>query len=233
MEGQLSYYDIVAHIVPGTLVLGVLALIPEVFGFTVPTPRSEAVTLAAGIPVAYAVGQIVQAVSSLMQPLYYRLWGGMPSKVILEGNSKRLRGARLSKILTALSERLGSPADTPEERAALFSFAMALCNKESLGRVDDFNASYAFHRALLTTGILTTIMLALALALSELGVASTTSTFRPSLIYLLILSLLVTVIEFIRARQRGEYFSIEVLDMAYAEILEGALAPEGSTDRIG
>jgi hypothetical protein len=233
VEGQLSYYDIVAHIVPGTLVLGVLALIPEVFGFTVPTPKSDAITLAAGLPVAYAVGQVVQAVSSLMQPIYYRLWGGMPSNVILAGDSKRLRGVRLSKILTALSDRLGSPAGTPEERAAIFSFAMALCNKDSLGRVGDFNASYAFHRALLTTGVLTTLMLALALALSELGVASATSAFRPSLIYLLVLSLLVTLIEFIRARQRGEYFSIEVLDMAYAETLEAAPAPASSAGGVG
>ncbi|MHB8490684.1 MAG: hypothetical protein ACYDA6_00500, partial [Solirubrobacteraceae bacterium] len=213
MDDKLSYYDIVAHIVPGTLVLGVLALIPEVFGFTVPLPPSDAVTLAAGIPVTYAVGQVVQAIASFMQPLYYKLWGGMPSKVILEGNSKRLHGARLSKILAVLSKRFDSGADTSEQRQTLFSFAMALCNRESLGRVADFNASYAFHRALLTTGVLTTIMLATAIALSELGVASATSSFRPSLVYLLVLAFLLTVIEFIRTRQRGEYFSVEVLDM--------------------
>lgn len=225
MDGKLSYYDIVAHIVPGTLVLGVLALIPEVFGFSIPSPRSDAVTLAAGVPITYAVGQVVQAVSSFMQPLYYKLWKGMPSQVILEGKSKRLRGARLDKIITALRQRLDSPADTPEQRAALFSFAMAICNRQGLGRVGDFNASYAFHRALLTTGVLTTIMLAAALVLSELGVASATTTFRPALVYLLILSLLLTVIEFIRARQRGEYFSIEVLDMAYLQSLEGSATP--------
>jgi hypothetical protein len=191
------------------------------------------VTLVAVIPVAYAVGQIVQAVSSLMQPLFYKLWDGMPSNVILEGNNKRLRGERLSKILTALSERLGSSASTPEERAALFSFAMALCNKESLGRVGEFNASYAFHRALLTTGVLTTIMLAVALALSEIGVASATSAFRPSLVYLLILSLLVTVVEFVWTRERGEYFSIEGLDMAYVETLEGTRPPASSAASVG
>jgi hypothetical protein len=225
VDGKLSYYDIVAHIVPGTLVLGVLALVPEVFGFSVPLPKSDAVTLAAGVPVTYAVGQVVQAVSSFMQPLYYKLWGGMPSTVIVEGNSKRLGGAPLSTIVAALSKRFDSGADTPEQRQALFSFAMALCNRQGLGRVADFNASYAFHRALLTTGVLTTIMLAVALALSELGVASATSAFRPSLVYLLVLAFLLTVIEFTRTRQRGEYFSMEVLDMAYVQSLEGSAAP--------
>lgn len=230
MEGKLSYYDIVAHVVPGTLVLGVLALIPEVFGFTVPLPKSDAVTLAASIPVTYAVGQVVQAVSSFMQPLYYKLWGGMPSKVILQGDSNRLRGVRLAKVIAACSQHFDTPADSPEQREALFSFAMALCNRQGLGRVAEFNASYAFHRALLTTGVLTTLMLTLALAFSELGVASATSTFRPSLVYLLILSVLLTVIEFIRARQRGEYFSVEVLDMTYLQSLEGSAAPAGGPE---
>jgi hypothetical protein len=222
VDGKLSYYDIVAHVVPGTLVLGVLALVPEVFRFSVPSPKSDAITLAAGLPVTYAVGQGVQAVSSFMQPLYYRLWRGMPSQVILEGGSKRLHGERLDKIITALGRHLDSRTDTPAERAAIFSFAMAMCNRDGLGRVDDFNASYAFHRALLTTGVLTTIMLAVALVLSELGVASATSAFQPALVYLLVLSLILTVIEFIRARQRGEYFSIEVLDMAYIQCIQGS-----------
>lgn len=226
METQLSYYDVVAHVVPGTLVLGVLALIPAVFGFTVPLPHSDAVTLAAGLPVTYAVGQVVQAVSSLLQPLYYRLWGGMPSTVILEGRSTRLRGTRLHTLLDGLAHPDSSARESAEERGALFSSAMALCNRHGLGRVGEFNAAYAFHRALLTTGVLTSGMLALALALSELGVDSASSAFRPSLVYLLILALSLTAIEFVRARQRGEYFAIEVLDMAYLKTVE-APAPPG------
>lgn len=221
METQLSYYDVVAHVVPGTLVLGVLALVPAVFGFTVPLPHSSAVTLAAGLPVTYAVGQVVQAVSSLLQPLYYWLWGGMPSTVILEGRSTRLRGTRLRTLLDALADPRSAAGETPESRRALFSSAMALCNRHGLGRVGEFNAAYAFHRALLTTGVLTSGMLTVALVLSELSVDST-SAFRPSLIYLLILSLLLTAIEFVRARQRGEYFVIEVLDMAYLKTTEGS-----------
>jgi hypothetical protein len=225
VEGQLSYYDLVAHVVPGTLVLGVLALVPSVFGFTVPLPRSDAVTLAAGLPVTYAVGQVVQAVSSLLQPLYYRLWGGMPSTVILEGRSTRLQGTRLRVLVDGLADPRAASVDTPEARRALFSSAMAVCNRHQLGRVGEFNASYAFHRALLTTGVLTSAMLAIALVLSELGVDSATSALRPGLVYLLVLALALTAIEFVRARQRGEYFAIEVLDMAYVQSLEGSATP--------
>jgi hypothetical protein len=222
MEDKLSYYDIVAHIVPGTLVLGVLALIPEVFGFTVPLPHSSVVTLAASIPVTYTIGQVVQALASFMQPVYYHLWGGMPSAVMLEGKSKRLHGARLDKVVVALSVYFHTPAETTEGRAALFSFAMALCNRNNLGRVDSFNASYAFHRALLTTGIVTTSTLVVAIALSGLGISSAASSIRPSLIYLAVLAGLLTVVEFVRARQRGEYFSVEVLDMAYIQSVEAS-----------
>jgi hypothetical protein len=84
---------------------------------------------------------------------------------------------------------------------------------------------FAFHRALLTMGVLTSAMLAIVLVLSELGVDSATSALRPSLVYLLVLSLALTAIEFVRARQRGEYFAIEVLDMAYIQSLEGSATP--------
>ncbi len=222
MEEKLTYYDIVAHIVPGTLVLGVLALMPRAFDFAMLWPSSDLVGLAVGLPLAYAVGQVVQALSSLAQPVYYKLWGGMPSALILEGGSKRLKGARLTRIIAALSEHFHIPADTAEEREDLFADAMALCNRDSLGRVDTFNASYAFHRALLTAGVVSTILLAIALVLPLFGVASAAGTIMPSLVYLLVLSLLLTAIEFVRSRQRGEYFSVEVLNMAYIQSLQGS-----------
>lgn len=220
MEARLTYYDVVAHVVPGTIVLGVLALMPPVFGFAVPSPKSGLVVVAAGGPLAYAVGQVVQALSSIVQPIYYRLWGGMPSAVILEGGSNLLNGPRLTRIITALGSYFDAPADTPAERNALFSEAMALCNAQGLGRVDNFNASYAFHRALLTTGWASSLALLVALVLSAVGITSTSHTFRPALVYLLVLALLFTVVEFVRARQRGEYFSVEVLNTAYSQAIE-------------
>jgi hypothetical protein len=220
VEAKLTYYDVVAHVVPGTIVLGVLALMPQVFGFGVPWPKSELVVVAAGAPLAYAVGQVVQALSSMVQPIYYRLWGGMPSSLLMEGRSKLLSGPRLSRIVTALSVHFNAPADTPEARNALFADAMALCNAQGLGRVDSFNASYAFHRALLTTGWASGLALLVALVLAAAGITSTAHSFRAALVYLLGLAILFTVIEFVRARQRGEYFSIEVLNCAYLQAIQ-------------
>jgi hypothetical protein len=210
MDDKFTYYDVIAHIVPGTLVLGVLALLPEVFGFQVPTPKSDLIAVVAGLPVTYTIGQVVQGLSSLMQPVYYKLWGGMPSTVIVEGHSKRLKGERLERVMGALTAYFDSPSETTNEREALISDAMALCNREALGRVADFNASYAFHRALLTTGAVTTILLAVA-------VFSANASVRPGAIYFGCLALALTAIEFVRARQRGEYFAVEVLNMAYIE----------------
>ena len=215
MEDKLTYYDIVAHLVPGTLVLGALALMPEIFGFTVPWPHSDLLSATIGIPVAYAVGQVVQGLSSMAQPIYYYLWGGKPSDVILEGKSPSLKGERLERVLAGLASHFNSPADTPARRGGLFMDAMALCNKEGLGRVDSFNASYAFHRALLTTGLVSSAVLAAPLILHGFGLTSLDHSLRPAVIYLLVLAVVLSVIEFIRAKQRGEYFSVEVLNMAY------------------
>jgi len=228
MEDKLTYYDIVAHVVPGTIVLGVLALMPRVFGFAMPWPKSGLVTVAAGVPLAYAVGQVVQGLSSMVQPVYYRLWGGMPSVVILDGRSTRLDGPRLARIVAALSAYFNAPAETLDDRNALFSDAMALCNSDSLGRVDNLNASYAFHRALLTTGWASSVALLVPLLLSLAGVTPTSQTFRPTLTYLLVLAVLFTAVEFVRARQRGEYFSIEVLNMVYIRAIESQPARAGA-----
>lgn len=147
----------------------------------------------------------------MMQPVYYKLWRGMPSTVMVEGKSRRLKGERLKRVMSALAAYFDSPADTADEREGLFADAMALCNREALGRVADFNASYAFHRALLTTGAVTTILLAVSVYSASAGV-------RPGAIYFACLSVVLTAIEFVRARQRGEYFAVEVLNMAYIEI---------------
>jgi hypothetical protein len=138
----------------------------------------------------------------------------------MEGRSKLLNGPRLSRIVTALSAHLNAPADTPDERNILFADAMALCNAQGLGRVDNFNASYAFHRALLTTGWAASLALLVALVLSAAEITSSAHSFRAALVYLLVLALLFTVIEFVRARQRGEYFSIEVLNCAYLQAIQ-------------
>jgi len=228
MDGKYTYYDLVAHLVPGTLLLAVLALVPEVFGFSLPTPSSTVVALVTGLPVAYVAGQVMQALASFLQPVYYRLWGGMPSTEIAAGDSKRLRGSRLDRVMSTLATRFNAPSDTPAEREELFADAMALCNQKGLGRVGEFNASYAFHRALLTTGVIVTVILGAALALAEFGTTSVSHDLRSSLIYFVVLAVMLTVVEFIRARQRGEYFAVEVLNMAYVDSLDSAqtaLAP--------
>jgi hypothetical protein len=215
MDSKYTYYDLVAHLVPGTLLIAVLALIPEVFGFSLPTPSSSVVAVVAGLPLAYVAGQVMQALASFTQPIYYWLWGGMPSGRIAAGTSTRLRGERLNRIMAALAARFNGPSDTPAEREDLFADAMALCNKNQLGRVAEFNASYAFHRALLTTGAIATVILSAGVALAEFDVTSVSSDLRSSLIYFVVLALALTIVEYVRARQRGEYFAVEVLNMAY------------------
>ena len=220
MEDKLTYYDVVAHLVPGALVLGVLALVPRVLDFDVPWPASDFVSLAAAVPLAYATGQVVQALASMMQPLYYKLWGGMPSTRLLEGESNRLTDPRRTRITTTLSAHLDVPAASRQEREALFLDAVALCNREGASRVDSFNVSYAFHRALLTAGAISTLLLLVVLIASLAGWPAEAEGFRGSLVYFLVLGIVLTTIEFFRARQRGEYFALEVLNSAYMSARE-------------
>ena len=214
MQDKLSYYDVVAHVVPGTLVLVALGLVPRLLGFAMPWPQSDVVALAVGLPVVYAIGQVVQAISSMLEQTYFRLWGGPPSRTIMEGHGRRLKGERLERVIDCLSVCFGSPGKTEEQRTALFLDAMALCNKEGLGRVDSFNAAYALHRALLTSGIIAELVFTAALLGKWLGIGAVTAVDNASVTYVMLLVAIGTAIEFVRTRQRGEYFAEEVLNNA-------------------
>jgi hypothetical protein len=178
-----------------------------------------------------------------MQPLYYRFWGGMPSarmlaaansghadrsriavalqRLFVGGASARLSQERRIRIVDALADYFKAPSATDEDLDGLFIDAMSLCNKERLGRVDNFNASYAFHRALLTAGLFSTVALAVSLAVA----AAQRSPFRTGALYVCILTLFLTLVEFRRAKQRGEYFVAEVLNMSYVFVAERDSGP--------
>lgn len=213
----------VAHFVPGSLLLGVLALIPHELNLSLPWFNNDLLGLVAAFPAAYATGQVMQGISSLAEPIYYRLWGGRPSDRLMAGSYSRFAGERLARAQAQLLVYFHTAdLSTPADRADLFQDAMALCNKENLGRVESFNAAYALHRALLTTGVVAAILLAVP---TILVVVQSGPSHASGLGYLLVLALGLSAVEFLRARQRGEYFSSEVLGMAYLYALQSASNP--------
>lgn len=214
MDENFSFYDVIANIVPGLLAVGLLIGLFDVFGVFFVFNFPEIFGVALGLAVAYASGNVLQALSSFLEPVYFILWGGKPSENLLSGRNRMLgsyRGeicARLKKSFEIESK------DEAEENKEIFTRAMALVNAEKIGRAEAFNASYAFHRALLTTALIIATCLSVIVCLSVIDLVSLSEN-EQSMVIIMILAWAGGLVEFFRARQRGYYFAKEVIYLSY------------------
>ncbi len=215
MNDKYSYYDFLANIIPGLLVLSVLIWLFNVLKINFEFKTAEILGVGIGLAVAYSLGHVIQAISSFVQPIYYFLWGGIPSDNLLSGKSNMLgeyRGQIVKQLKDALD--IGSSKEAGGDYKEVFSRAMAVVNSEKIGRVEAFNASYAFHRALLTSTWMLSSLLTIILILAYLNELSLNEN-GSAIAIVMILGWASATIEFFRTRQRGYYFAKEVIYCAY------------------
>lgn len=230
MKDKYSYYDFIAHLVPGTLMLVVLMILPPLLGLRIPINLPETAGVGVSLALAYALGQMTSAIASLLEPVYEFLWGGKPSVRVLSGASETFNPARRKRIVQALKEHSGVATEDDKSYRQMFGSAMALVNKGELGRAESFNASYAFHRSLLTSALLGTILLvSVSLAIAGGVVVAPEDVYR-GLVFLVLLGTLACIIEFFRTKQRSYYYVREVLDMAFLAI-QGTHASGSKEDK--
>jgi len=181
----LSVYDILSHLIPGSLVyLSFLYMLGVSFEI-IPTVLASAI--------AYILGYVVNAISSWLEDLLYWSWGGKPSSRLLEGQSiwkvKMFEG---SKAKAMLLKESGKEQATNDE---LFQIAMRSVDMTAETRVADFNSTYAFSR-----NILGAIFFASAFVVSTNPGPMPFGT-----------ALVVLFVVWLRTKQRGYYFAREVL----------------------
>jgi hypothetical protein len=130
-------YDILSTLVPGFLcLLTLLNILDTTFDKDMVVPYTA---------IAFLLGYIVNTVSSWLEDFYFFTWGGKPSSRIIEGKDIwKVRFYHSGKAKTLLLNDC-NPNPTSDE---LFSAAMRIANGQKDSRVDDFNAMYAFSRAL-------------------------------------------------------------------------------------
>ncbi len=232
MDQKFTYYDLVAHLVPGTIILSLIALSAKLLGFSFAASFSNTAKFGAAIALAYIIGHALQGISSQFESFYEKMWGGKPSVQLLSSETKYFIEKHRLKLLEKLQAYFESgSASSDEDYQQLFSHAAALVNKEGIGRVNLFNASYALHRVMLTTGVIAMFAVALLLLLSINAWAILLS--KPTinmLLYTLVFTVAGVVVEFFRTKQRGYYFAKEVLDMAFLHISEVDLKKERVMD---
>ena len=141
------------------------------------------------------LGYLINAISSWLEDFYFLTWNGKPSDRLLNGKDIwKVRFYHSQKVKELLKNEAKQENPSNDE---LFSIAMRYANQKD-SRVEDFNASYAFSRSLLTTVILGSVFLFITY-FDNLG------------IYLMIIPCLFVV--WLRCKQRGYYYAREVLSV--------------------
>jgi len=205
VNDKFEFYDILGVIVPGIMLMcfGVLCF-PETAKALSISNYPEAFTVIALTAVALFLGNILQALVSLAEPLLEFSWGGRLSEQALKtGLGERYFPSDSAKrISSKLAAAIG---DNPSVRSR-FLFAMQLAETSGNPRVGRFNALYAYNRAFL---LLAVVSLFLTLASFFWGGLSAWD-WRPKIIAIGTVVLLIILL-WNRTKQRGIYYVREVL----------------------
>jgi len=208
MTEKFEFYDVLGILVPGSILLALIAV-----GF----PGVTTAFAGIGFPAAFAVicltavaaflGQLVQAISSFLEPVFNWTWGGRPSeRALKEGLGMRYFPTdSANRIRAKLAKAVG---DTANERS-LFLYAMQKAETSGNARVAKFNGLYAYHRAMLAL-----LLISLAVILASMCWGTVKQWFWWDKIGIVAVNLLLLVIFWLRAKQRGFYYVREVLSTA-------------------
>lgn len=155
MGKTFDFYEFVGLIVPGVLVLvgtGVLWPGSTVSGILLPTTTAAIVI---NLVSAYAVGHLVQAVANLLESLYWRSWGGMPTDWTITRPERAVRHSAKDDAIRA-SGFNGKIEDVKTWRSVLASARARVYDLKKDGRISIFNGSYSLFRGLSVCGLVFT-----------------------------------------------------------------------------
>jgi hypothetical protein len=223
MADKFEIYDVIGVLVPGTLLICVLPLFfPSLISTASAVKFPDAFAVIALTAAAILGGHVVQAISSLVEPIIYFTWGGRPSdRVFTKGLGNRYLPLELA---IQIKEKLKAAYGANLSDRSLFVKAMQRA-ETGPGRVARFNALYAYHRAVLTLTLIVTILF---LASFHAGLA--TAMTKKQDVGMLISLLLFLGLSWHRAKQRGFYYAKEVLLKAEHALEEKKPSEEKKSD---
>jgi hypothetical protein len=160
MNRTFDFYEYAGFIIPGTVIIvAAVWLFPESRALF----SKEGVTLGElglFVIVAYAAGQLVQAIGNYLEWIWWKPWGGMPSVRVFCG--KYLSADQRKRLLDALGPVLGDadPCRLPQsERLAIVrEIYSEVAAAGKAGRVDIFNGNYGLMRGLAAALVVTFIL---------------------------------------------------------------------------
>ena len=152
---NFKYYDVLSTLISGVVLLFAISIVID-WNIT-------SINVAILLSLAYVMGYMLNALSALLEPIYYWFMGGRPSDRLLRapkpssrGNTQNFTGFgricfyEYEKAVRLLKEELN---DANANEGKMFNKAMSYSNSNENTRVPNFNAQYAFSRIMLTLSI--------------------------------------------------------------------------------
>jgi hypothetical protein len=157
MNRTFDFYEYAGIVIPGAvLIMAVVWLFPDTRALF----SKEGVTLGElglFVIIAYAGGQLVQAIGNLLELLWWKPRGGMPSGRVLCG--KYLSAEQHKRLLDALRPTLGDADPSNLQQAQKLAIVREIYSEVAAagkaGRVDTFSGSYGLMRGLAAAFVVT------------------------------------------------------------------------------
>lgn len=157
---NFKYYDTLSMLVCGVVMLFVVSLI---FDWDI-----SQINTVGQLAIAYVVGYLLNAVGSLLEPIYWGFMGGRPSSELLKAprpakcgeqrtytGLRRIRFYEYERVISLLKDEL---KDNDADERKMFERAKSYSNSDETTRVPDFNAQYAFSRVVLTLALVSSCL---------------------------------------------------------------------------
>jgi hypothetical protein len=205
MKDKFEFYDVLGVMIPGSIVLGLVCVtFPEAVKPFSTTAFPDAFTVVCLTAVAVFLGQLIQALASLMEPIVDWTWGGRPWERALEhGLGDRYLPLDSARRIRAKLARVVGEKASPR---SLFLYAMQKAETGGNSRVAKFNGLYAYHR-----GMLTLVVVIIGVLVGAMGWGGIRHLALAPKLELVAAGLILLLIVWFRAKQRGFYYVREVL----------------------
>lgn len=159
MKTEFSAYEFAAIVAPGAVVLiGATFIFPgqRLLGSL---PNVDLGGLGIFVLLAYVAGHLIQALGNLLEGLYWRCWGGMPTEWVKRGELLAPRQSeRLLQLIAPLAGAAGT-LDRPQWYAATREVNAAVARAGRADGVNAFLGNYGLSRGIAGAGIALCLMM--------------------------------------------------------------------------
>lgn len=187
---NLNFYNVLSHLISGFLIY-IVGLYALKLGPNYFDPLMATA-------VAYVLGYFVNSIGAWTECFLNWTWGGRPSDQLLKGEKcGRIKFAEQEKILKLLQNELS------DNKASIDDiFKVAMRKAKNSRRIPEMNGQYAFSRSILIAIFVSVVILGLEFY-QNIG--------------FWIVSLILILASWHRAKERGFYYAKEVLNEALNE----------------